>query len=191
MLSFNTYNSLGQRVENITPGSTTDEAYGAGDNLLLRYTGDSNSRSFVPFGGGLLAEYFCGGMVFDHPDEIGSATTATDCTGNNIQERLYYPFGEFWTGVNPDNLGVHQEFAQLPDYDPETETGLYNTANRHYSPTGRIRLWVTATTRRATCWMPTRAPPAIPTPTLTTRKAKWFRRWRALTPTPTMAMASG
>jgi RHS repeat-associated protein len=74
-------------------------------------------------------------MIFDHPDEIGSATTATACTGNLVNEKLYYPFGEFWTGYALPNLGLHQEFAQLPDYDPETDQ--YNTANRHYSPSGR------------------------------------------------------
>jgi RHS repeat-associated protein len=110
----------------------------AGGNLLVRYTGDSNSRSFVPFNGRLLVEYYCGGMIFDHPDEIGSATTATACTGNLVNEKLYYPFGEFWTGYALPNLGLHQEFAQLPDYDPETDQ--YNTANRHYSPSGR---WLT------------------------------------------------
>ena len=30
---------------------------------------------------------------------------------------------------------MHQTFAKLPDYDPETDQ--YNTANRHYSPMGR------------------------------------------------------
>jgi RHS repeat-associated protein len=74
-------------------------------------------------------------MIFDHPDEIGSATTATDCTGNTVNEKLYYPFGEFWTGYALPNLGMHQEFAQLPDYDPETDQ--YNTLARHYSPSGR------------------------------------------------------
>ena len=74
-------------------------------------------------------------MIFDHPDEIGSATTATDCTGSLVNEKLYYPFGEFWTGYAIPNLGMHQEFAQLPDYDLETDQ--YNTANRHYSPMGR------------------------------------------------------
>jgi RHS repeat-associated protein len=75
-------------------------------------------------------------MIFDHPDEIGSATTATDCAGNVVQERLYYPFGEFWKwfGGTP-SAGMHPVFAQLPDYDPETDQ--YNTANRHYSPSGR------------------------------------------------------
>jgi RHS repeat-associated protein len=49
--------------------------------------------------GRLLAEYYCGGVIFDHPDELGSATTATDCTGSNVQERLYDPQGQlnsFW-----------------------------------------------------------------------------------------------
>ncbi len=117
----------------MTQWDTNNEVHGAGGALLARYTGDSNSRSFVPFNGDLLAEYYCGGMIFDHPDEIGSATTATDCTGNNLQERLFYPFGESWTGAG--SLGMHQEFAKLADYDPETDQ--YNTPNRHYTPMGR------------------------------------------------------
>jgi RHS repeat-associated protein len=134
-ISANTYNALGQRVEDATLTSTTEEAYGAGGSLLLRSTGDSNSRTFVPFGGGILAEYYCGGMIFDHPDQLGSATSATDCTGNIVNAKLFLPFGEFWTGAANPNLGMHQMFAQLPDYDPETDE--YNTANRHYSPSGR------------------------------------------------------
>ena len=133
VVSMNTHNALGQRVEDVTQSSTTEEAYGADGALLARYTGDSNSRSFVPFNGRILAEYYCGGVIFDHPDELGSATTATDCTGKNVQERLYYPFGEFWNGAG--SLGMHQMFAQLPDYDPETDQ--YNTPNRHYTPMGR------------------------------------------------------
>jgi len=135
VVSLSTYNALGQRVEDITPTNTTDEAYGAGGNLLLRYTGDSNSRSFVPFNGRILAEYFCGGMIFDHPDEIGSLTTSTDCTGNYVNEKLFYPFGESWTGAAMPSLGMHQTFAQLPDYDAETDQ--YNTLFRHYTPGGR------------------------------------------------------
>jgi RHS repeat-associated protein len=133
VVSMNTYDALGQRVEDVTQSSTTEEAYGADGALLARYTGDTNSRSFVPFNGRLLAEYYCGGVIFDHPDELGSATTATDCTGKDVQERLYYPFGEFWNGAG--SLGMHQMFAQLPDYDPETDQ--YNTPNRHYTPMGR------------------------------------------------------
>jgi RHS repeat-associated protein len=137
-ISTNTYNALGQRVRDVTQTTTTDEAYGAGGSLLWRYTGNSsdpNQRAFVPFGGGILAEYFSGGTLFDHPDELGSISAASDQTGSHFQERLYYPFGESWTGVNLNNLGMHQTFAQLPDYDPETDQ--YNTANRHYSPSGR------------------------------------------------------
>jgi RHS repeat-associated protein len=74
-------------------------------------------------------------MIFDHPDQLGSATSATDCTGNIVNAKLFLPFGEFWTGAANPNLGMHQMFAQLPDYDPETDE--YNTANRHYSPSGR------------------------------------------------------
>jgi RHS repeat-associated protein len=140
-ISTNTYNALGQRVRDVTASNTTDEAYGAGGNLLWRYTGNStdpNQRAFVPFNGRILAEYYGGspsGTIFDHPDEIGSATASSDYTGNNLNEKLFYPFGELWTGAAIPNLNMHQTFAQLPDYDPETDQ--YNTANRHYNPTGR------------------------------------------------------
>jgi RHS repeat-associated protein len=132
----NTYNALGQRVRDVTQSVTTDEAYGAGGNLLWRYTGNSSTnRSFVPFSGGILAEYWSGGTLFDHPDEIGSTTISSDYTGNNLAERLFYPYGEPWTGIDLNNFNMHQTFAQLPDYDAETDQ--YNTLNRHYSPSGR------------------------------------------------------
>jgi hypothetical protein len=112
-ISTNTYNALGQRVEDITESSTTEEAYGADGNLLLRYTGDSNSRSFVPFNGRILAEYYCGGMIFDHPDGIGSATTATDCTGNVVNEKLFYPFGEAWKPGKPGKPGTDASLCEF------------------------------------------------------------------------------
>jgi RHS repeat-associated protein len=140
-ISTNTYNALGQRVRDVTTNVTTDEAYGAGGNLLWRYTGsstDPSQRAFVPFNGSILAEYYGGspsGTIFDHPDALGSLTIASDYGGNPLNERLYYPFGEFWTGAATPNLLMHQTFAQLPDYDAETDQ--YNTANRHYTPMGR------------------------------------------------------
>jgi len=132
------YNALGQRMRSVTSSGTTDEVYGAGGNLLWRYTGNSsdpNQRAFVPFQGRILAEYYSGGTIFDHPDEIGSATTSSDYTGNNFNEKLFYPFGEAWTGAALPSFGMQQTFAQLPDYDPEAD--LYNTPNRRYSPSGR------------------------------------------------------
>jgi RHS repeat-associated protein len=132
--STNTYNALGQRVRDVTLSATTDEAYSAGGELLWRYTGgDANTRVFVPFGGRILADYYSNQMIFYHSDELGSVTTSTLYTGGPCQERLFYPYGELWTGAG--SCGTHQTFAQLPDYDPETDQ--YNTLNRHYSPSGR------------------------------------------------------
>src|SRR5208337_713998 len=133
-ISTNTYNALGQRVRDVTASATTDEAYGAGGNLLWRYMGSSSTnRSFVPFNGGILAEYYSGGTLFDHSDELGSITTSTSYNGGLCQEQLFYPFGQLWTGAG--SCGMHQTFAQLPDYDAETDQ--YNTLNRHYTPMGR------------------------------------------------------
>ena len=138
-VSTNTYNALGQRVQDVTPSGTTGEAYGADGALLWRYTGgDSNDRKFVPFTGGILAEYYGGsspGTLFDHPDEIGSVSASTASNGNSCQERLFYPLGEAWTGAG--NCGMHQMFAKLPDYDNDGGSDLYNTLNRHYTPAGR------------------------------------------------------
>jgi RHS repeat-associated protein len=82
-------------------------------------------------------------MAFDYPDALGSLVTSVLYSGhgNGCNDRLYYPFGEFWTGVGNCGWGItgtntpsgnmHQTFAQLPDYDPEID--LYNTLNRHYN----------------------------------------------------------
>jgi len=141
-ISTNTYNALGQGVRDVTTSATTDEAYGAGGSLLWRYTGSSTNpsqRAFVPFNGRILAEYYGGspgGTIFDHPDELGSSTVSTSYNGSDCQEKLYYPFGQFWTGAG--SCGMQQVFAQLPDYD--SETNQYNTLARHYTPMGR---WMT------------------------------------------------
>jgi hypothetical protein len=122
-ISANTYNALGQRVRDVTQTGTFDEAYGAGGELLWRYTGsstDPNQRAFVPLNGGILAEYYSGGTLFDHGDELGSITASTSYNGSVCQERLFYPWGELWTGAG-GSCGMHQTFAQLPDYDAEID----------------------------------------------------------------------
>ena len=137
-IAANMYNALGQNVRHVGSGETTDEAYGADGSLLWRNTGgDSYTRAFVPFQGRILAEYYSGGTLFDRPDEIGSLTIANDYATNHSAERLFYPFGELWTGSDVYNLGMHQTFAQLPDYDNDANSDLYNTLNRHYTPSGR------------------------------------------------------
>ncbi len=138
-ISTQTYNALGQRVRDVSTSATTDEAYGAGGSLLWRYTGSSSNstqRAFVPFNGRILAEYYGGspgGTLFHHPDELGSDTVSTSYNGSICQEKLFYPFGQFWTGAG--NCGMQPVFAQQPDYDPETNQ--YNTLARHYTPMGR------------------------------------------------------
>jgi RHS repeat-associated protein len=119
------------------------ERRSAGPALHGRNTGSSahpKQRFFVPFQGRILAEYYGGstrGTLFDHPDELGSLTTATDYATSHSAERLLYPFGELWQGSDLYSLGMHQTFAQLPDYDNDSNSDLYNTLNRHYTPMGR------------------------------------------------------
>jgi len=88
----------------------------------------------VPLGGRIVAEYYNDFTIFDHPDNLGSVLgSASGPSGLPCEEILFYPFGELWTGSS--GCGTHQVFAQLPDYDPEIDE--YNTANRHYTPSGR------------------------------------------------------
>jgi RHS repeat-associated protein len=108
-----------------------------------RNTGSSahlKQRAFVPFQGRILAEYYGGstrGTLFHHPDELGSLSTAIDYATSHFAERLFYPFGDFWQGSDFYSLNPHQTFAQLPDYDNDSNSDLYNTLNRHYTPMGR------------------------------------------------------
>ena len=77
-ISTNTYNALGQRVRDVTSSATTDEAYGAGGNCSgATRAAHPPTAVFVPFNGGILAEYYSGGTLFDHPDELGSNTAST------------------------------------------------------------------------------------------------------------------
>jgi RHS repeat-associated protein len=93
-------------------------------------------------------------MTLDHPDEISSLAIAKCRRGGAFglgsfarhsslvtrhcsHERLFYPFGEQWTGSDLYSLGMHQTFGQLPDYDNDSNSDLYNTLNRHYTPMGR------------------------------------------------------
>src|ERR1039457_5526964 len=136
--STNTYNALGQRVRDVAPldGGTTDEAYDPGGNLLWRYTGASNTWSYVPFNGRTMAEEYTysggSGMLFPHPDGLGSITASTSYNGGACQERLFYPFGQLATGAG--SCGLQQIFPKPPDFDPGDEN---NPPNRHYSPSGR------------------------------------------------------
>jgi RHS repeat-associated protein len=85
-------------------GVCIDEYYGADGFLLYRGTdtwADPKTRVFVPFQGRILAEYYGGstlGTLFDHPDELGSLSTAMDYATSHSAERLFFPFGELWTG---------------------------------------------------------------------------------------------
>jgi RHS repeat-associated protein len=142
-IAANIYNALGQTMRHQVPGVTIDEYYGADGFLLGRGTGtmtDTRTRVFVPFQGRILAEYYGGspqGTLFDHPDELGSLSTAIDYATSHSAKRLFYPFGEMWTGSDLYSLNPHQTFAQLPDYDNDSNSDLYNTLNRHYTPMGR------------------------------------------------------
>ena len=129
-ISANTYNALGQRVRDVTPTDTFDEAYGAGGSLLWRYTGsstDPNQRAFVPFNGGILAEYYSGGTLFDHGDELGSITASTLYNGSVCQERLFYPWGELWTGAGG-------KLRHAPDLRPTARLRRRNRRVQHPRP---------------------------------------------------------
>jgi RHS repeat-associated protein len=130
-------------MRHLAPGVCIDAYYGADGFLLGRGTDtwtDPKTRVFVPFQGRILAEYYGGstlGTLFDHPEELGSLSTATDYATSHSAERLFYPFGEVWTGSDLYSLGMHQTFGKLPDYDNDSNSDLYNTLNRHYTPMGR------------------------------------------------------
>ena len=135
-IATHTYNALGQRVQDIANGVTKNEIYGPGGELnYITLGGGPNDRALIPLGGRLVTEYSSAMAFFPHPDALGSLTTASDYTGNNFNERLFYPYGEFWTGAGLPGFGMQQTFAEIPDYDSETDQ--YVTWARRHNPVGR------------------------------------------------------
>jgi RHS repeat-associated protein len=87
------------------------------------------------YAGDRFAGYYGAGTRFVHPDDLGSSTHTTDHTGAEIQDELYYPFGDRWQVY----LLEDERFAGMQRRD--SESGLDPTLNRMY--TSSLGRWMT------------------------------------------------
>ncbi len=136
--AFNIHNALGERVYDQVPGGPISIVYDPAGQLMGAIW-SWGWNYFLYFQGRMLVDYEADGAHFGHATGLGSVSQYTDWTGTTAQPILFYPWGQVWQ--NPTGqLGnaLHQEFASLPDYDPNLDQ--YVTQFRRYSPTAGIWL---------------------------------------------------
>ena len=128
-----TYNVPGQLVQTNDARYKEEFAYGAFGENLGDFDGVGSVwwSKRVPFPGRrLLASnvtWAGTATIFAHPNVLGSETAFTNYSGTTLNERHYYPWGQWWTQVGQT---MDNSFAQMPG-----EQELNYTPNRRYQST--------------------------------------------------------
>jgi RHS repeat-associated protein len=117
------YDSSGQRVKKITPGTTityVGKHYECTNGVCKKYVFAGSQRVAVKTNTGTW---------YYHPDHLGSSSIVTDNTGNKSEEIYYYPFGG--TRTDTGSVSVKHKFT---GQERDDETGLYYYGARYYDP---------------------------------------------------------
>ncbi|HXH48683.1 MAG TPA: RHS repeat-associated core domain-containing protein [Terriglobia bacterium] len=133
------YNSLGQRVERfLTNGSWTfDYLFGVNGEELGLYSAGTAAwfDQNVPMGRRVLVMYGSPLRIV-HANNLGTTTVVNDQTGTELQDQLFYPWGQSWTRTG---LGYDMRFAGMHQF--ESPELLYPTDFRKYNPA--LGRWMT------------------------------------------------
>ncbi|HXH47836.1 MAG TPA: RHS repeat-associated core domain-containing protein [Terriglobia bacterium] len=133
------YNSLGQRVERfLTSGSYTfDYLFGVGGEELGLYSagGATWFDQDVPMGRRMLVMYGSPSR-FLHTNNLGTTTVTADQTGAELQDELFYPWGQAWTSTGQP---YDRHFAGMQGF--ENPGLVYPTDFRKYNPA--LGRWMT------------------------------------------------
>ena len=126
------YNALGQRVERfLTNGSWTfDYLFSAAGEELGLYSAGTSAwfDQNVPMAGRVLVMYGSPSR-FLHTNNLGTTTVTTDQTGAELQDELFYPWGQDWTRAG---LPYVMHFAGMQAF--ENPGLVYPTDFRRYNP---------------------------------------------------------
>src|SRR5690348_272229 len=133
------YNSLGQRVERFLPtGSWTfDYLFGLNGEELGLYSAGTAAwfDQHVSMGGRVLVMYGSPLRML-HVNNLGTTTVTTDQTGAELQDELFYPWGQDWTRAGQPYV---MHFAGMQGFE---DPGLvYPTDFRRYNPA--LGRWMT------------------------------------------------
>jgi RHS repeat-associated protein len=117
------YDSSGQRVKKITPGTTITyigKHYECTNGVCKKYVFAGSQR---------IAVKTNTDTWYYHPDHLGSSGIVTDSTGNKSEAIYYYPYG----GTRQD-IGVVSVKHKFTGQELDDETGLYYYGARYYDP---------------------------------------------------------
>ncbi len=117
-----TYNALGDRAQWAYTGGADQHLFDPAGT----WVGNAGSYTLVPLGGRYFVVYTSSETNFDHINALGSTTMWTSHSGAELEDILFYPWGDLWKGSGGYN------FASLPYRDLKTNTDF--TAYRVYSP---------------------------------------------------------
>src|SRR5690348_5459713 len=133
------YNSLGQRVERFLPNGswTFDYLFGLSDEELGLYSAGTTAwfDQNVPMGRRVLVMYGSPSR-FLHANKLGTTTVTTDQTGAELQDELFYPWGQDWTRAGQPYV---MHFAGMQGF--ENPGLVYPTDFRRYNPA--LGRWMT------------------------------------------------
>ncbi len=128
------YNALGQTAERSSTGANVyrqENLYDVFGGEMATYNGSGNAwwSQNVRLGNRSLLIYFGTTTRLLHANHLGTTTVVTDGTGAELQDQLFYPWGQTWTSVG-SVFDLH--FASLWQTEPDSNT--YPTPNRRYTP---------------------------------------------------------
>ena len=126
-----TYNALGQRVQMLAPRSSSglDFVYGAAGEQVGEFShyGGYWSRYTLQVAGERVYLYSNSNYRMLHANALGSATMITDQTGAELEDEVYYPWGQVW---NNQGSSAMYRFAGLEMRD---WSGFDPALFRHYN----------------------------------------------------------
>lgn len=121
------YDGDGGRVKK-TAGSTVTRY------ISKLYECDNSSCSRMVFAGSeRIATIGSGGIVYYHPDHLGSSSVITDGTGAKAQALTYYPYGATRTNNSSTTPAIDVPY-KYTDKELDSSTSLYYYEARYYDP---------------------------------------------------------
>lgn len=133
------YNSLGQRVERFLPNGswTFDYLFGVGGEDLGVYRAGTAAwfDQEISMGGRILVDNGSPTRIL-HVNNLGTTTVTNDQTGAELQDELFYPWGQDWTRAGQPYVMHFAGMAfESPDQLYLTDFRKYNSAlGRWMSP---------------------------------------------------------
>jgi RHS repeat-associated protein len=119
-----TYNAVGDRAQWAYTGGADQHLFDPAGTWL----GNAGSYSLVSLGGRYFVVYTGSETDFIHINNLGSTTTWTSHSGAELEDILFYPWGDLWRSQGSGGYN----FAGMPYYDTTTNTSF--TTSRVYSP---------------------------------------------------------